>query len=753
MSLRPAATVLQALLVLSGAALAAGALLAAPAYAGFGPIQLQSVGPLEQFEEAGEPAISGDDEYLAFQGTLGGVGGVWRRDLQTGQLQLVAAGASAPSISSEGRYVSFTSSEALLKRAHAGSNVYVRDMASDPAYEGPCTEAMEADGTCPYELASALSGTTEGLTYGDQGAIASGHVSLSADGREVVFVTESASDLTSHDPSELSTPPDQVVVRYLNSDTTMLVSAERNQSTGRMNECPGAGGAATPTECPVAGGAVTPSRQPGFEGSYLAPGAALSGDGSTVAWLGANIPAQAPTLNGERQQIEFDDRHSEGGEAYDEPLWRRIAEGPTVPTRRMVGGGDPLAPGCPPEGTIEVAVCQGPYPRLAWESTRGGDENNYGWLGIDRYDGTPQLSADGWTAVLVGDPDGTANVFAVDMHEGRDRVEALRELTPEVPAANTVNPGIQPQYVTTAGDVYEVAISPDGSRIAFTTQRQQFPLAPLSYDEEPPSQLGVVELYEVLGGETLERVTHGPDGGASLEGSSPVVVTNRGAAAPSFTRDDRTLAFADTASNLVYGDANRASDVFTVTGDESAGTIGSVTIGQSPPSQEPATPQWRLSVVAVTHPGGDVTLDVVVPGAGLVSASATAVVPVAVSVRSSRRSQGSAASRRRTKPSMALELRSRMVATAQMSAAVPGLLELPLRVSSRYTSLLGTKAGIYATVRVTFTGAGGPPLTQTLALSMHGGSARAKRASKRRAHGRSSRGSGATGGKRKASGR
>jgi hypothetical protein len=572
----------------------------------------------------------------------------------------------------------------------------------------------------------------------------------------VVFVTEGASDLTSRDPSELTTPPDQVVVRYLNSETTMLVSAERSQSTGQMNDCPAAAGAARPTECPVAGGAVTPSMQPGFEGSYLAPGAALSGDGSTVAWLGAHIPAQAPTLNGEHQQIELDDQHSEDDETYDEPLWRRIAEGPTAPTRRMVGGGDPLEPGCPPEGTIEVPACQGPYPRLAWEGTRGGFEHNYGWLGIQRYDGTPQLSADGWSAVLIGDPDGTANVFTVDMHEGQDRVQALRELTPEVPVADTVNPGLQPKYVTTAGDVYEVAISPDGTRIAFTTQRQQFPLAPLSYDEEPPAQLGVVELYEIVGGEALERVTHGPDGSASLEGSDPVIITSSGAAAPSFTNDDRTLAFADTASNLVYGDTNGASDVFSVTGDESSGTTGSATIGASPPGQEPAAPRWRLSVVAVTHSSGEATLDVVVPGAGLVSATATATVPVTVSARSARRSQGSVANRRRLlEPARALELRSRTVATAEMSSAVPGLLELPLRVFSHYASLLGTKAGIYATVRVTFTGAGGPPLAQTLTLSLRrAAEAPAKRAPKKRAHGRSSRGSGAArGGKRTASGR
>jgi hypothetical protein len=371
MSLRSAAPLPALLAVLLGATLAASALLAAPARAGFGPIDLQSVGSLEQFEAAGEPAISADGEYLAFQGTLDGTSGVWRKDLRPpGQLQLVASGAFAPSISSDGRYVSFTSSAALVHQAHAGSNVYVRDMSIAPTLEGPCSAAREAEGRCPYELASALNGGSEGLTYEGAGAIASGRVSLSTNGREVVFVIEGASNLTSEPGGSTPgtpTPGGQVVVRNLQSHETELVSAERGEPSGQMSERP------------VAGGAVTPSRQMRTHErteSVLEPGAALSGDGSTVAWLGAHIPAQAPTLSGERQQIEFDDQHAEEDEAYDEPLWRRIADGPAAPTRRMVGGGDPLAPGCPPAGTIEVAACRGPYPELAWEGSRGGQEND-----------------------------------------------------------------------------------------------------------------------------------------------------------------------------------------------------------------------------------------------------------------------------------------------------------------------------------------------------------------------------------------
>ena len=83
---------------------------AVPAAADFGPIQLVSKSATEQAEEAVAPALSADGRYLAFQGTIGGLEGVFRKDLQTGAVLPVAVGgayeeeglaadASAPSIS------------------------------------------------------------------------------------------------------------------------------------------------------------------------------------------------------------------------------------------------------------------------------------------------------------------------------------------------------------------------------------------------------------------------------------------------------------------------------------------------------------------------------------------------------------------------------------------------------------------------------------------------------------------------------
>ena len=122
----------------------------------FGPISLVSEGPFggetQQAEYAHDPAISGNGRYVAFDGSIGGVTGVWRRDLQTGALEQVAGGdAELPSISAGGQYVSFTTNEGLsLPEVSQGKpdtsphqepvNVYVRDMAVQPA----ATKAEEA---------------------------------------------------------------------------------------------------------------------------------------------------------------------------------------------------------------------------------------------------------------------------------------------------------------------------------------------------------------------------------------------------------------------------------------------------------------------------------------------------------------------------------------------------------------------------------------------------------------------------------
>ena len=67
----------------------------------------------------------------------------------------------------------------------------------------------------------------------------------------------------------------------------------------------------------------------------LLRGAALSADGTTVAWLGANLQSRCRCSPARRGDLRRERRQPF---PYDEPLWRRVADGPEAPTRRIVGG-------------------------------------------------------------------------------------------------------------------------------------------------------------------------------------------------------------------------------------------------------------------------------------------------------------------------------------------------------------------------------------------------------------------------------
>jgi Tol biopolymer transport system component len=641
---------------------------AGPAGAEFEPIQLVSESAREQADEALAPAISADGRYVAFQGSVDGVRGVFRKDLASGALELVAGGdayasppaaagdAAAPSISADGRYVSFTTTAPLdpaNDRGAATSDVYVADMSSSPP---------------SYELASALDGCDPatspspcGLAYAsDQGALASGRVALSADGRKVVFVTRAASDLLGEAGA---TPAGQVVLRDLDTDATTLVSAERDPDTGTMSEEAVPGGAVTPT----AGG----------------PGASLSADGTTVAWLGAHLPAQVPLLAGEAEAISSRDRF---GPPYAEPLWRRIVDGPQAPTRRIVGGGDPLAPGCPPQGTLEESACRGPFDLLPGATPCEGAPYS-GWLaGISGrlVDGVPQLSADGRAVALIGQPNGFSNVFLVDMHDGLSRRQAVLPLTRETPIFDPCLVG-QPQNVPGAGDVFDVAISADGRRIAFATARQQFPLAPPNLIGSPPAGLGLTELYLIdLGAETLQRVTVGPNGAPSLRAEG--APGGQGASSPSFGAGGSPIAFASLASNLVPGDTNGASDAFVVSDRRSASPPGEVSVSPSPPGPQ-ARPLRRLVVGASSQLDGSVRLTALVPAAGTLRARADTL----------------------SGPG-----RPRPVARARRRAGGGRLLVLRLEPARRFRRLTHEQGGLAASLRVAFSQPGEQPLRQQL---------------------------------------
>lgn len=715
--------------------------IAAPADADvFGAIELLSASSFEQAEYAHAPDISGDGRYVVFEGSIGGVTGIWRRENRPGgALRQVAGGdAELPSISDSGQYVSFTTNEGARLQAitdgraatppevHEPPNVYVRNMQVEPNTVGPA-------GELPFTLASAENGSTKELGYeqtaeereqGQFGSMAAGRSALSADGQKVVFVTTAASNLAGP-----GTPPLQVAVRDLQSDATQLVSVKDNPATGQpaMN-------AETGLPEPVPSGAVFTQTglapafaPPPFYGISTGVGASISGDGSTVAWMGENVGQQIRSLP-EEQALS-----REGGA----PLWRRIGGGEQEPTREVTGGPDPENSECAahPEGRLRAGnplsdPCQGPFRGELVMSTRG------------PIDTVPQLSADGYTvAFLASEPlvaqgedfggsHVASNAYVVDMHPGLSRLQALRPLS-------EVTSGEESGLATNAS-ILDLAVSPDGEQVAFTTMRTVFPLGSLTYVSAPAAVPGLAELFDVdLADSTLTRVTRGYDGSASSHPyresgyEDPYFTsfsTDDGALSPSFSDDGALLAFSSTASNLVYGDGNTphtlgaaetkvesdGSDAFLVNRIQYPQVPTAQVISPAPPGPSFA-PQWKLGVTATTLTRGRVRLDLTVPGTGSVHAVASSAVqaPSAAVPHSARRGAHKAAHARRA----SVQPRSVAAASQAIAAGAAGMASLTLTLAPAFRSLAARLGGLSANVAVTFLSPGHPALRQSIEVS------------------------------------
>jgi hypothetical protein len=595
--------------------------LAPCAAAEFGPIQLVSKSSLEQAGFAKQSAISANGQYVAFVGELGGHEGIFRKDLATGAVTLVVEGvAEWPSISAEGRYVSFTTTQSLDPVADTeaqSSDVYVADLASSPI---------------GYELASSI----EGHRLAESSSAAP-RVALSADGSRVAFVNQG-----------------QVYVHVRALAEPILITVKRDSTTAE----------------PVPGG-----------GALEKSGAALSADGNAVAWVGEHLPEQVPLLPVEEAAI----RKSESGNMYLEPLWRLVPIGGLESPIRRIVGGDP-----------------GPFPDLAEDHSRGlvHEFEGAGW-GRN----LPQLSADGSTVATIGSPDDDNDLFVVNMEAGLSRVAAVHRLTQWTnPAPSLSNPETvfeRVEYLSFTGPVKQCAISPDGTLVAFTTERQNFPLSPPALiSPRPTAAPTVVELYQVnLDSQTIERVTPGPGtevsltagengelGGAQNIAEAPYGEAEKGASGPSYSANGRLLAFASGAYNLVPGDGNEGSDVFTVE------SIPPSPVQESAISPRPSSisvhAAWRLTVHAVSLPNGSVRIVAGVPGAG------------SLGVLAKSRVGGRLALRR--------------VGRAQRRAQAAGTLRVNLTLSRKLRKLARRKGGLYTALSVQFAGSGGKPLKQEI---------------------------------------
>lgn len=744
----------------------------------FGPISLMSEGALggarpQQAEYAHDAAISGNGEYVAFDGSVGGVTGVWRRDVASGAIEEVAGGDSElPSVSENGRYISFISTEDLVPADEAhGPSVWVRDMAPGP-------------GEPAYILASAANGSEKGLTYGytnaaqeEQrfGASAVGRSAISANGQEVAFVTTAVSNLVAYPELEEEerrrgetpkphTPALQVAVRYLQSDTTKLVSGEYRE--GRTSEAPvtnASFGAVYPGSSKDVGFASTPADA--YWGEDPPPGAAISADGSTVAWMGEDVAQQAPMLPGE-----------DPAPLYTEPLWRRIAPGSETSTERVTGGSDPSAPGCAASGEQALPEilqqsaadpCQGPFKvgldagpegsRGIWSEVGGGGEADF----------VPRLSANGYTVAFLGSAVpialglgfGTefegepADLYVANMQPSLTRRQALTPLTQ-----------IAGKNAGAGSPVTDFDISANGEQVAFTTRRSEFALGSPAYVSTALAEPGESELYDVdLHDDTLTRVTHGYEGGPSEQAHpsllqcpgdedpycNPITI---GAQSPSLSADGQQVAFSSTASNLVYGDGNSPSNILGTPEGPRDGSdaflvqlLPALTL-PTPQTISPApvvqiVPRWRLSATALSRANGSVLLYVEVPGQGTLRAKAEGAVLATSTAGASRRHadrasrhgrthrSAKAASARRGSSRARQATTPRTVSSASKRVAGAQVAQLALLLAKPYAALASRSGGFSANVELTFAAGGHPTLHQTLQVTFLS-SGRAHRSSK-----------------------
>ena len=729
------------------ACILAGSLLAvAPAGADvFGPISLASEGAIpgsadyQQSDYAHDPAISGDGRYVAFDGSFGGVTGVWRRDLATGTVEQVAGGsAELPSISENGRYISFTSSEDLVPEDNAkGPNVWVRDM--EPAEGEPeyilASAVNGGSQALRYEYAGAPGSTERGNEEEHYGSLASGRSALSADGRQVAFMTTAVSTLVQDPEEELQeregksppphTPTLQVAVRDLETQRTTLVSAMDEPGTGtpKLN----ASGQNEPVPTSAEGyGAIYPGRS-SFPGATYA-GASISADGTTVAWMGQEIEDQAQVLPAEPYL----------SPSYSEPLWRRIADGPQAPIRRITGGGDPASPACAQSGETRPVEplslsdpCQGPFEQNRHEGTTLGI-----WTLGTVADYLPRLSANGQIVAFLSNAreiaageefkfaESSDDLYIVNMADGLTRVQALRRLT-EIA-------GGEAGELARGGKIIDLGISPDGSEIAFSTIRTVFPLGSPAFVSAPAGAPGMVELFDIdLLDDTLTRVTHGFEGEAqpseqphreTPSGQDPYTEQD-GTFSPSFTTNGQTLAFSSTASNLVYGDGNSPGTGQQAPFDGSdAFVVSRVLFGSTPAPQfvssapgPSITPVWTLGVTAISRANGSVLLYVQAPGSGALRAGAQSAVVTrsALPARTGRRARRSSVSRQRLGGTVA----TRTVATRETDAQGAGLQTLTLALAARYRSLARQRGGLSGKVTVTFTAHGHPTLRKSILVT------------------------------------
>lgn len=683
-----------------------------PAMASFTPAVLLSGTARQQFEEANGPELSRDGEYVAFQGSLAGLTGVWRRDLRSGAIEPVAVaydkadpGFGAPSealsapdaagasISGEGRYVAFTTT-ADLEPEHTGEH---GEPEGEPATDKGCPEVYRRDMSIPaadpgaYTLVSALNGGGQGIVFSGgcatvnggfaiAGAQAAPGVALSASGEEVAFTVLSPSDLFAY-PGEPSrqTPSSQVAVRNLETETTTVMSVTPASGHDPEGE-PAPGGGAFPSTLSEGVGSLRVSS--GLLGEELtASTASISGDGNAVAWLGSDVPAQVPGSGPEIEAGVKAGAESGGWEA--EPLWRAIGDGPGAEvggTRRLLAGAG-----------LDFFYNRGE----TGEVVRGGSFVTTGGYPLFI---APVLSENGETAGVIADAppsEALGGVALGGIFPPQTDAYAIRVGAGEAISLTQTPDYDIPSGAPNAGYVTNISISPDGERLAFDSDRETMTLSPLLSQITPPASGSQVYLANLTLG-TLQ------DASVTWNGEPPSGPGDGAMGLLSLDQEHK-LAFGSSATGLFYGDALKAPEIYLTEELPAEQPPGEQSESAIPPTAPPVF-EWRLDATATAQPDGSVLVYAQAPAAGKLTATATAQLSAPAPHKT----------KPKTKPKIERKAKAHKagsdervspytVAGGTVAASTAAPVRLRLSAKAAYRPLVASRDGLYTVLRLTFT--------------------------------------------------
>ena len=186
----------------------------------------------------------------------------------------------------------------------------------------------------------------------------------------------------------------------------------------------------------------------------------------------------------------------------------------------------------------------------------------------------------------------------------------------------------------------------------------------------------------------------------SYEGGDP---SRSVSVSPTLANNGSTIAFVSSAPNLLFGDANEASDAFTATLQTPGGTAAppaGVNAGSGGFSLT-ALSSPELGVTVKRAKDGGVILLVETPGPGRLTAKARGSIPKAAAARSTRARKSSARAakaKKKAKPPSPV-----LLASGTATARSEGTTTLTLHIAAKYVKDLKRAGKLKANITIAFT--------------------------------------------------